>query len=136
LLVALLALALTTPSAVIPGAAPVNAPVTAAALVHHAAPRHHRAHHRHHRLTIPHAGAWACIHSHEASTWNIANPPYYGGLQMDLSFQQAYGSRYLRTEGTANRWTPAQQMLAAEHAWRTRGFSPWTNTARMCGLPA
>jgi len=133
LLVALLALALTSPTAFVPGAAPANAPVIAAP-VHHAAPRHHRPHHR--IQVIPHLRDWACIHSYEASSWSVANPPYYGGLQMDLSFQQAYGSLYLRTEGTANRWTPAQQMITAERAWRARGFSPWPNTARMCGLPA
>ena len=53
---------------------------------------------------------------------------------MDIGFQQAYGRAYLRTEGTADHWTEQQQMLAAERAWKSRGFTPWPNTARMCGL--
>jgi hypothetical protein len=132
LLVALLALVLIVPSghATAPAAATPQPTPTAATLT--AATHHHRAHHR--RLTIPHLREWACIHSHEAPNWRIANPPYYGGLQMDIGFQQAYGRAYLRTEGTADHWTEQQQMLAAERAWKSRGFTPWPNTARMCGL--
>jgi hypothetical protein len=133
LLVALIALALVVPTGFLPGTAPAPAPAQLTALrVTHPAPRHHKAHRK--APVIPHRRAWVCIHSHEAPTWRIANPPYYGGLQMDVGFQRAYGASYFRTEGTANRWTPAQQMLAAERAWRVRGFSPWPNTARMCGL--
>lgn len=131
MLVALIALVLTlpaghsaTPTAVPPQHTPQAATLTAT--------HRHRAHHK--RVTIPHLRAWACIHSHEAPTWRIANPPYYGGLQMDIGFQRAYGGAYLHAEGTANRWTPQQQMLTAERAWKARGFTPWPNTARMCGL--
>jgi hypothetical protein len=53
---------------------------------------------------------------------------------MDLGFQQAYGSYLLRTKGTADRWSPLEQMWVAERAHATRGFYPWPNTARMCGL--
>jgi hypothetical protein len=82
----------------------------------------------------PHLSAWLCIHRREA-TWNDPNAPYYGGLQMDLAFQQAYGSRLLRTKGTADHWTSLEQMWVAERAFRSgRGFSPWPNTARACGL--
>jgi Transglycosylase-like domain len=132
LLVALIALVLTLPSGSTPVTAPVppQRPPEPATLT--ALHRSRRAHHP--RLTIPHLRDWVCIHSHEAPTWRIANPPYYGGLQMDIGFQRAYGGAYVRTEGTANRWTPAQQMLAAERAWKSRGFTPWPNTARMCGL--
>ena len=55
----------------------------------------------------PRKFAWLCIHRHEGA-WNDPNPPYYGGLQMDISFQRAYRSG--------------------------RGFYPWPNTARYCGL--
>ena len=131
MLVALLSLVLTMPSGLSLGA-------SAAPVPHAARPVAHKATHRRpaHRRppVIPHLREWTCIHSHEAPTWRIADAPYYGGLQMDLSFQRAYGAVYLRTEGTANNWSPAQQMLAAERAWRARGFTPWPNTARMCGL--
>lgn len=83
---------------------------------------------------VPHRGAWLCIHRYEGH-WNDPHLPYYGGLQMDLAFQRAYGGYLLRTKGTANRWTPLEQMWTAEKAHRSgRGFYPWPNTARLCGL--
>lgn len=82
----------------------------------------------------PRFGAWHCIQRHEGA-WNDPNPPYYGGLQMDIHFQRLYGSELLRRKGTADRWTPLEQMWVAERAYRSgRGFYPWPNTARFCGL--
>jgi hypothetical protein len=82
----------------------------------------------------PHLTAWRCIHRYEGS-WKDPDAPYYGGLQMDLAFQQTYGRTLLRTKGTANRWTRFEQMWVAERALREgRGFHPWPNTARYCGL--
>ncbi len=82
----------------------------------------------------PRKAAWLCIHQHEGS-WRDPSPPYYGGLQMDLSFQRAYGADLLRRKGTADNWTPLEQMWVAERAYRSgRGFYPWPNTARYCGL--
>jgi hypothetical protein len=82
----------------------------------------------------PFEAQWQCIHRHEGS-WTDGGAPYYGGLQMDISFQRRYGAYLLRTKGTADRWTPAEQMWVATHALRSgRGFGPWPNTARACGL--
>jgi hypothetical protein len=82
----------------------------------------------------PHFAAWRCIQRHEGR-WNDPHAPYYGGLQMDLSFQRTYGADLLRRKGTADRWTPVEQMWVAERAHRAgRGFYPWPNTARYCGL--
>ena len=82
----------------------------------------------------PRKSAWLCIQRYEGA-WNDPNAPYYGGLQMDLAFQRAYGASPLRRKGTADRWTPLEQMWVAERAYRSgRGFYPWPNTARMCGL--
>jgi hypothetical protein len=82
----------------------------------------------------PHKRAWLCIQRYEGR-WNDPNPPYYGGLQMDLGFQRRYGRALLARKGTADRWTPLEQMWAAERAHRAgRGFWPWPNTARFCGL--
>ena len=82
----------------------------------------------------PRKAAWLCIHRHEGA-WSDPHPPYYGGLQMDISFQRAYGSQLLRRKGTADNWTPIEQMWVAERAFRSgRGFYPWPNTARYCGL--
>jgi hypothetical protein len=85
-------------------------------------------------MNVPHKAAWLCIHRLEGS-WTDPNPPYYGGLQMDLQFQRTYGAGLLRRKGTADHWTPLEQMWTAERAHRAgRGFYPWPNTARSCGL--
>jgi hypothetical protein len=81
----------------------------------------------------PHKSQWLCIHHYEGS-WTDPNAPYYGGLQMDLEFQSTYGGTLLRAKGTADHWTPLEQMWVAERAFSTRGFWPWPNTARWCGL--
>ena len=87
-----------------------------------------RAHHP------PHLAEWRCIHRWEGS-WTDPNSPYYGGLQMDLAFQRAYGLRLLRHKGTANHWAPYEQMWVAERALKAgRGFHPWPLTASRCGL--
>jgi hypothetical protein len=87
-----------------------------------------------HALRPPHRSAWLCIQRYEAD-WNDAYAPYYGGLQMDLGFQRTYGADLLRRKGTADRWTPVEQMWVAERALRAgRGFWPWPNAARICGL--
>ena len=54
---------------------------------------------------------------------------------MDLSFQRAYGAALLRRKGTADHWTPLEQIWVAERAYRSGlGFYPWPTTARWCGL--
>ena len=87
----------------------------------------------------PHRAQWLCIHRYErhpAQGWATrTGNGYYGGLQMDISFQRAYGSEILRRKGTANNWSALEQMWVAERAYRSgRGFYPWPNTARSCGL--
>jgi hypothetical protein len=82
----------------------------------------------------PHQLEWQCIHRYEGS-WTDSGAPYYGGLQMDMTFMRTYGGTLLRAKGTADRWTPLEQMWVAEKAYRAgRGFYPWPNTARYCGL--
>jgi len=85
----------------------------------------------------PHFREWLCIHRYErgAAGWrtNTGNG-YYGGLQMDISFQRAYGYGIYRFKGTADNWSRLEQMWVAERAWRSRGFHPWPHTARLCGL--
>jgi hypothetical protein len=86
-------------------------------------------------LNPPYKSVWRCIHRYEAS-WRDSGGPYYGGLQMDISFQLHYGRRLYRLKGTADHWTPLEQIWVAEKARRSgRGFSPWPNTARLCGAP-
>jgi hypothetical protein len=88
----------------------------------------------------PHYKDWKCIMYYEAwhhGKWraNTGNG-FYGGLQMNMDFQRAYGASLLRTKGTADNWTPREQMWVAEKGLRARGgFNPWPNTGRYCGLP-
>lgn len=76
-----------------------------------------------------------CIHHYEGA-WNAnTGNGFYGGLQMDLSFQATYGGDFLRRWGTADTWPVWAQLQAAARAYQSgRGFYPWPNTARACGL--
>jgi hypothetical protein len=81
----------------------------------------------------PHLSQFLCIHRFEGS-WTDTGAPYYGGLQMDVGFQQHYGRWLYARKGTADHWSPLEQIWIAEKALKTRGFWPWPNTARYCGL--
>ena len=74
-----------------------------------------------------------CIHSHEGA-WNDHGAPYWGGLQMDINFMRAYGPSYYRRWGTADNWPVWAQLSAGRRGYYARGWSPWPNTRRMCGL--
>jgi hypothetical protein len=77
-----------------------------------------------------------CIAGHESGgRWDVSTGNgYYGGLQMDIGFQRTYAPGLYRTKGTADHWTAEEQIRAAGRAVAARGFTPWPNTARMCGL--
>lgn len=78
---------------------------------------------------------WSCIHRYEGSWMANTGNGYYGGLQMDLTFQRHYGAKFLARYGTADNWPVIDQLIAAEKAyWSGRGFYPWPRTARACGL--
>lgn len=85
------------------------------------------------RRPPPSLSDWMCIHHYEGS-WQDPNSPYWGGLQMDLGFQSTYGGWLLKHKGTADHWTPMEQIWVAVRAYKSRGFSPWPNTAHACGL--
>jgi Transglycosylase-like domain len=94
---------------------------------------------RHALGTSPIGGHWIeraflCIHEHEGSWRAATGNGYYGGLQRDLDFQRAYGREFLSHYGTANHWPMSVQLAVAIRAWLSRGFGPWPNTRRMCGL--
>jgi hypothetical protein len=87
----------------------------------------------------PRRSAWLCIYRHERHPrmgWRTrTGNGFFGGLQMDLSFQRTYGPELLRRKGTADRWTAIEQIWVAERAYRSgRGFGPWPRAARSCGL--
>jgi len=108
--------------------------------------RTHPAAERHHKRLIVAAAyrreadvyrdEFMCIAEHESHrTWDISTGNgYYGGLQMDRQFQATYGPELYSTKGTADNWTMDEQIAVASRAVPGRGFNPWPNTGRMCGL--
>jgi len=79
--------------------------------------------------------AFSCIHKYEGTWDSNTGNGYYGGLQMDSTFQSTYGGEYVKRWGTADNWPIWAQFDAAIKAYkRGRGFYPWPNTARICGL--
>lgn len=83
----------------------------------------------------PNYSAWLCIHKGEGAWNSNTGNGYYGGLQMDYGFMSSYGGHLLRTKGTADKWSPLEQVWVAIRAYGSgRGFNPWPNTARACGL--
>jgi hypothetical protein len=78
--------------------------------------------------------AFLCIHRYEGS-WTDPNAPYWGGLQMDRAFMRTYGRPFYDEWGTADNWPVSAQVGTAMRAYvEGRGFYPWPNTARYCGL--
>jgi hypothetical protein len=79
-----------------------------------------------------------CIHGYEGP-WNAisdSDPTYYGGLQMDRAFEQAWGTDVLSAHSgaDADTWTAHDQLMVAMRAYRHLGYAPWPNTAAACGL--
>ena len=76
-----------------------------------------------------------CIHSGEGGWGANTGNGYFGGLQMDRSFQWTYGRPLVQRFGFAHRWPSAAQLAVGEIAFYAgRGFAPWPNTSRACGL--
>ena len=82
----------------------------------------------------PHRAEWLCIHRHEGR-WKDPVPPTTAACRWTWSSSPRTARELLRAKGTADHWTPLEQMWVAERAYRERGFWPWPNTARYCGLP-
>ncbi len=89
----------------------------------------------HHKQPLPHwwVRSALCVHSHEGS-WRDGGSPYYGGLQMDLTFQRTHGRWALNHYGTADRWPVKVQLRVAYRGWRSQGWGAWPVAARTCGL--
>lgn len=79
--------------------------------------------------------SFMCIHRFEGDWASDTGNGYYGGLQMDRRFQSLYGPDFVARWGTADNWPAWAQLQVALRAYRAgRGFYPWPNTARACGL--
>jgi hypothetical protein len=79
---------------------------------------------------------WTCIHQGEGAWDSHTGNGYYGGLQMDAQFERTYGRDMLaRYHAHADQWPPRQQIIVAQRAYaQGRGYAPWPNTSRACGL--
>ena len=94
---------------------------------------------------IPRWSQWQCIaHFESNQIWSMSpnsEPSSVGALlgrpcSMDVGFQHTYGADMIARYhgGLANTWTAPEQIIVANRAWQTRGYQPWPNTSRMCGL--
>jgi len=88
-----------------------------------------------HRLPI--IDGLLCIHGYEGA-WDAVSatvPTYYGGLQMDATFEEAYGPDVLAYRGGhANTWPRHDQLMVAVRGYKVRGYTPWPTAAAACGL--
>lgn len=87
----------------------------------------------------PNRENWNCIQRHETAppfpAWRTrSGNGYYGGVQMDMTFQRTHGEYLLEKKGTADHWTVLEQIWVAEHGREVQGWGAWPNTSRMCGL--
>lgn len=85
----------------------------------------------------PRQQEWECIAEEEThKTWDSDdNHKYKGGLQFDSQFERDYGREFkARFHGRANKWPKWAQIIAADRGHAARGYNPWPNTARRCGL--
>jgi hypothetical protein len=79
--------------------------------------------------------AFTCIHHYEGAWNDETGNGFHGGLQMDYAFETRYGAEFYSRWGDAGHWPPWAQIQAAIRAHDSgRGFGPWPNTARYCGL--
>jgi len=89
-------------------------------------------------LRPPYLKKWLCVFRHERHPrqgWGTqTGNGYYGGLQMDITFQRNYGRWLLHRKGRAHRWTPIEQIWVAERGRRVQGWYAWPVSARRCGL--
>jgi hypothetical protein len=79
-----------------------------------------------------------CIHTYEGA-WDAVSdtvPTYYGGLQMDATFEATYGADVLAYRGgvDANLWPKHDQLMVAYRGYKVRGYTPWPTAAAACGL--
>lgn len=79
--------------------------------------------------------ALMCIHHYEGAMNANTGNGYYGGWQMDLTFQRTYGSEFLSAWGTADNWPPSVQLIVAARAVLSgRGYGPWPHTRTLCNV--
>lgn len=72
------------------------------------------------------------MHHYEGSWHANTGNGFYGGMQFDRGTWLSNGGG--RFAPLAHLTTPHNQLVVAYTTWRRRGWYPWPNTARYCGL--
>ena len=81
------------------------------------------------------SSAGRCVSSREGGLTSLSpGGTYAGKWQMDASFERAYGAYFVKRWGRAYNWPEWAQDVAAYRGYSARGWWPWPNTARTCGL--
>lgn len=81
------------------------------------------------------SSAGRCVSSREGGLRSVSpGGTYAGKWQMDSSFEGSYGAWYVYRWGRAYNWPEWAQDVAAYRGYNARGWWPWPNTARSCGL--
>lgn len=81
--------------------------------------------------------AGRCVSSLEGGLRSVSQPSgtYHGKWQSNRAFEEAYGREFVRRGwGRASNWPEWAQDLMGWRGWSSRGWHPWPNTARRCGL--
>jgi hypothetical protein len=103
----------------------------------HAWRRRYHGYHHAYRRRLPVIAGLMCVHRYEGSMTAVnAAGPYYGGWQMNASFERRYGRRMLRRYGGrhADAWRPRDQLRVAFRGHSVEGWWPWPRSAAICGL--
>lgn len=91
-----------------------------------------RASHAAASMPVPTARDWACIRWFESrGNYRISSglEPYGGAYQFSLSTWRSLGGRGLPSQAP-----PSEQDSLALKLWRERGWEPWPESSRLCGL--
>lgn len=73
-----------------------------------------------------------CVHRGEGAWTSNTGNGFYGGMQFDYSTWLSNGGG--RFAAYAHLATPVEQLTVTYWTWQRRGWYPWPNTARACGL--
>lgn len=80
------------------------------------------------------SSAGRCVSSKEGGLRTNTGNGYYGKWQADVQFQRTYALWLYNRFGVASNWPEWAQDLMGFRGYRSRGWYPWPNTARRCGL--
>ncbi|HET7528923.1 MAG TPA: hypothetical protein VFJ84_01690 [Candidatus Saccharimonadales bacterium] len=83
----------------------------------------------------PQKSNFECIHTHEGS-WtdrDSGGNGHYGGVQMGKAEWDKFGKPYTGKDYPYQA-SKLDQLWAAARYWEVSGFSPWSQTAPLCGL--